>query len=155
MDGKTHNCIKTIYEKAVSSVVVNDRLTDWFLAQSGVGKGDSLSPMLFSIFINDLSHEPHELKKDLMVSDVHIPILIYTDDINILGVAKEDTQYQLDVLSQWCLQWGMKAHLTRNAFKKKTGRKLIDGEFYYQSIEIIYEIEGPNSILLYFTSFVY
>ncbi len=39
----------------------------------------------------------------------------------------------------------------RNVFKKKTGRKLIDGEFYYRLIEIIEIIEFYiyNAIIIY------
>ena len=34
---------------------------------------------------------------------------------------------------------------TRNVFKKKTSRRIIDGEFYYRLIEISYNTERPNN----------
>ena len=43
---------------------------------------------------------------------------------------------------------------TRNVFKKKTGRKLMDGELYYWSIKIIYKIERPNIILLVYNAMI-
>ena len=36
---------------------------------------------------------------------------------------------------------------TRNVFKKKTGRRIMDGEFHYRLIEISYNSERPNDIL--------
>ena len=36
---------------------------------------------------------------------------------------------------------------TRNVFKKKTGRRIMDGIFYYRLIEISYNSDRPNNIL--------
>ncbi len=36
---------------------------------------------------------------------------------------------------------------TRNVFKKKTGRRIMGGEFHYRLIEISYNSERPNNIL--------
>ena len=36
---------------------------------------------------------------------------------------------------------------TRNVFKKKTGRRIIDGEFHYRLEEISYNSDRPNDIL--------
>ena len=44
IDGRIYNAIKAIYSSPSSCVLVNDRLTDWFEVNSGVGQGDSLSP---------------------------------------------------------------------------------------------------------------
>ena len=41
----------------VSRVVLNDVSTDWFSCPIGVKQGDTISPTLFAIYINDLAGE--------------------------------------------------------------------------------------------------
>ncbi len=57
IDGKVYNCLKAMYNHALSCVKLNSNVTDWFPTESGVWYGDSLSPTLFAIFINDLASE--------------------------------------------------------------------------------------------------
>ena len=49
--------IKNLYSEVKSSVILNDRLTEWFDIEIGLRQGCVLSPLLFLIFINDLIKE--------------------------------------------------------------------------------------------------
>ena len=60
--GNIYRSVKAVYMSPVSCVNVNGRLTDWFEVGSGVRQGDSLSPTLFSVFINDLAKEISDMK---------------------------------------------------------------------------------------------
>ena len=104
--GDVYYSIKAIYAKPTSCVLVNNRLTDWFDVKSGARQGDSLSPTLFSIFINDLAHELHETGKGIDIGTCRIPILMYAGDV-------DDAQYQMDIMSRWCEQWGMEASIKK------------------------------------------
>ena len=55
--GDMYNCVKAIYRNPTSCVNVNGKMTNWFRAEAGVHQGDSLSPLLFALFINDLANE--------------------------------------------------------------------------------------------------
>ena len=55
IDGKLYFIIKALYTLTESCVCVNGVYTDWFLTTMGVRQGDSLSPTLFALFINDLA----------------------------------------------------------------------------------------------------
>ena len=46
-----------MYSEVKSSVVLNDRMTEWFDIEIGLRQGCVLSPLLFLIFINDLLKE--------------------------------------------------------------------------------------------------
>ena len=52
IDGKLYNSIKNIYSSTVSTVStirINNKLTDWFDCATGVKQGCNLSPTLFAI----------------------------------------------------------------------------------------------------------
>ncbi len=53
--GHIYESIKNIYQNSYCSVNVNNMLTDWFNTKAGVEQGDSLSPTMFGIFINDIN----------------------------------------------------------------------------------------------------
>ena len=112
--GKVYNSIRAIYREPQSCVVVNDRLTDWFTAKAGVRQGDSLSPILFAIFINDLAHKLNELKTGLDIENHHLTILMYADDVILLAKNHAKAQEGLDVLSRWCATWGMKVNIKKS-----------------------------------------
>ena len=55
IDGNFYKCIKAMYSNPISGIKLNQYLTDWFDTDSGVCQGDSLSPTLFGIFVNDVA----------------------------------------------------------------------------------------------------
>ena len=55
ISGKLFQIIYNMYKSAKSCVSVNSTLTDNFSCMIGVRQGDNLSPLLFSIFLNDLN----------------------------------------------------------------------------------------------------
>lgn len=57
LSGKFLRLIRALYEEVVCSVKINDHNTEWFSIESGVKQGCILSPILFSMFINDLALE--------------------------------------------------------------------------------------------------
>ena len=54
LDGKLLTVIKNMYAAAKSCVMVDDNYTDFFSVSRGVRQGDSLSPVLFAMFLNDM-----------------------------------------------------------------------------------------------------
>ena len=54
IEGKFLNLVKNMYNHIKSCVLVNNTYSNFFLSHSVVRQGENLSPLLFSIFINDL-----------------------------------------------------------------------------------------------------
>ena len=46
--------IRTLYKNTKSAVKVNDKVTDWFITEAGVRRGQNDSPTLFFMYINPL-----------------------------------------------------------------------------------------------------
>ncbi len=51
-------------------------LTDWFKMERSVKQGDTLSPTLFNIFINDLANYANSLNLGIDIGGFRISILI-------------------------------------------------------------------------------
>ena len=55
--GDIYHSIKCIYKNPKSCVQLNGTLSDWFHVNASVRQADSLSSLLFAVFINDLALE--------------------------------------------------------------------------------------------------
>ena len=74
---------------------------------SGVKQGDNLSPILFSIFINDLVQEENDLRLGIGIGDSRLSILLYADDIALLASEEISMQTMLNKIHEWCKRWRM------------------------------------------------
>ena len=118
-------------------VRVNDSLSDWENVISGVPQGSVLGPMLFLVYINDLSEVVNGEMLKLFADDAKLSTTI---------VSEEDARYlqqNLNKVLDWSEQWGLKMnackckvlHLSRNQkFERhehlmKGGEKLEKVEF--------------------------
>ncbi len=82
--GHIYENIKAIYKEAICCINVNNMIADWFQTYSGIIQGDTLSPTLFNIFINDLVDDVNSLNLGKTIDGHRISILLYADDIVLL-----------------------------------------------------------------------
>ena len=126
IDGNLYKCIKALYNHPLSCVRVNTHLTDWFCTENGVRQGDSLSPTLFAVFINDLVKEINDFNLGISVHERKVSILLFADDIVILGENAEELQVLLDYVEKWCKNWRMKINMDKTKivhYRKKCVKK--------------------------------
>ena len=95
IDGEIYFSIKSLYEGTKSCVSLNSMQTEWFETKLGVRQGDTISPTLFSIFINDLAKGIKALNKGVKCGNLNISILLYADDIAIIAETPVDLQQML------------------------------------------------------------
>ena len=96
IDGKIYKSIKALYTNTLACVRVNDRFSGWFLTNSGVRQGESLSPTLFALFINDLAKEIKQQEVGVNIGGKIILILLYADDIVLLAENEDELQKLLE-----------------------------------------------------------
>ncbi len=113
VNGKMYNSIKNIYSQILDSVNLNWILTDWFESNCGVKQGNTLSPTLFGIYINDLVKDVKYLNIGIELDKKQIYILIYAYDIVIFVNAEQKLQCLLDEIGEG----GKKLHVKFNGAK--------------------------------------
>ena len=54
IDGRVFRVVKYMYSEAKYSVMAADQCSDFFLSCAGICQGENMSPLLFTLFLNDL-----------------------------------------------------------------------------------------------------
>ncbi len=141
--GNIYHSVKTMYSAPLSCVRVGGHLTDMFPITAGVRQGDSLSPTLFSIFVDDLAEEIRSLSCGIMVGGLQVPLLLYADDVVLMAPTEHAAQMQLDKLNEWCQKWWMsinpaksKAIHVRNPQKPRCQEILTCGEDVIEFVDV-------------------
>lgn len=95
-----------MYVNIKSRVKFDNSLTYEFSSHLGVRQGESLSPFLFGMYLNDLESE--FIQKGVEGIDIgmlKLFLLLYADDIVIFSNTSDGLQKGLDVLAEYCDWW--------------------------------------------------
>ena len=128
--GKTLKWIDSFLCFRQQRVVVNGVKSDWAPVLSGVPQGTVLGPLLFSLYINDIS------------SDIESEIRLFADDCVCYREIKDEKdtmklQRDIDRLGSWARKWGMRFQPVKCNMMQLT-RKWI------KKIHASYTFEGTN-----------
>ena len=148
IDGKCLRIIYNMYSIAKSCVKVDSTLSNFFTSHTVVRQGENLSPVLFSLFLNDLTQfmstkfegvsTLSEATFDcLSNSDVEVYLrlclVLYADDTVVLAESQSDLQNALYAMNEYCLLWGLRVNASKTKVvifsHSKAGRDKF--EFYY------------------------
>ena len=79
-------------------------------------QGCSLSPILFSVFINDLLKEVEQAKLGVQLSSgKKIGGMLFADDFVGVSDSKESLKKLIDVVHVYCTKWRLKANVSKSA----------------------------------------
>ena len=84
-------------------MIVNGEYSEWGNIKAGVPQGSVLGPLLFLIFINDITHVIRNCKIRLFADDTCL--FIEVDDPEEAAQALND---DLDRLNKWAIDWKVK-----------------------------------------------
>ena len=122
IDGRCIKIMYNMYSKAKSCVKVNNVLSNFFTSNVGVRQGENLSPILFSVFLNDLSQfmstkfeglaTMSKMTFDYLSTDdvdvyLRLFLLLYADDTVLLAENANELQKSLNAMYDYCSTWDL------------------------------------------------
>ena len=113
INGKVLDVIKSLFAKVKSCVRGQDSLTNLFSCYLGVRQGCLLSPLLFTLFLNDLDSKINAVSTGVRLGDRNICTLLYADDLVLLANSADYLQSQLNELNQFFLSINMEINTSK------------------------------------------
>ena len=114
--GRMWRVIKKMYESSKSAVLLEGEKSDTFTIEQGVAQGCSLSPILFSVFVNDLLKEVEQTGLGIQLSSGKtVGRMLFADDFVGISDSKESLQKLLDVVYSYCSKWRLRANVSKSA----------------------------------------
>ena len=86
-----------------------------FNVEQGMAKGCSLSPILFSVFINDLLKEVEQAELGIQLSSGKTVTGMFADDFVGVSDSKDSLQKLIDVVYSYCSKWRLRANVSKSA----------------------------------------
>ena len=110
--GNFLNIIKNMYSSIKSCVKISGKCFELFVCSRTLRQGKNLSPLLFSLYLNDLEHfittrndksiEIYDADLDILVKML---VLLYADDTVIFATSEENLVSVLNTFYSYCCQW--------------------------------------------------
>ena len=135
-----------MYKNIKSRVKTAEGMSAFFPCQTGVRQGENLSPLLFSIYLDDLrgyfninqvpgvSCETDE--EDIYVF-LKIIVLLFADDTVIFGNTKENLQFALNVFEKYCDDWKLTVNISKTKVMIFSGGRVPKNlKFYFKGNEL-------------------
>ena len=115
--GRIWRVIKKMYMSSRSAVYLKEEKSDSFNVEQGVvAQGCSLSPILFSVFINDLLKEVEQAVLGIQLSSGKtIGGMLLADDFVGVNDSKKSMQKLIDVVHSYCSKWRLRVNVIKSA----------------------------------------
>ena len=104
------------YEESRSTVLLEGEKSAMFSVEQGVALGCSLSPILFSVFINDLLNYVEQAELGIQLSSgKRFGGMLFANDFVDVSDSMESLQKLIDVVHRYCNKWRLKANVSKSA----------------------------------------
>ena len=99
-----------------SAVLLVEEKSDTFTIEQGVAQGYSLSPILISVFVNDMLKEVEQTGLGIQLSSGKtVGGMLFADDFVGIIDSKESLQKLLDVVYSYCSKWRLRTNVSKSA----------------------------------------
>ena len=148
--GPFFNIIRNMYSQIKSCVKDNNgNISSFFACKLGVRQGENLSPILFSLYLNDFNEflSGHYTGLSFMCDEVskHLKIylnlfcLLYADDTILLAESPEELQLALNGLYEYCNKWSLSVNLdkTKIVIFSKSKKNLDELKYFLYNDKVV------------------
>ena len=129
VQGKLWRYISNMYSRTERSVRCGDAKSHMFPIDLGTAQGDTLSCILFDIYVDDLLREVEHSSSGVTLpvtetadttsasdqsarpADARLKALMFADDFTGVAATAADLQNTVDVCERWCTKWRMSANI--------------------------------------------
>ena len=118
--GKFWRILINFYRNTSSKIRLGNNLSESFTTSLGVKQGGVLSPILFSIFFNELIDTINSTNTGIKWTTISINCLLYADDIVIITKNAKDLKKCLTKITEYGIKW-------RCSFNGKKSQVVIHG----------------------------
>ena len=128
------NIIKDMYCNTTSKVKYSGVFSNNFECNLGVRQGESLSPFLFNLFLNDIERALESGGfRGVSMSDITIRTLLYADDLLLMSDSTEDLQLGIDILYDYCTRWKLNINIEKTivVIFRKGGSLSINDHYFF------------------------
>lgn len=114
--------IKNLYLNIKSCISLNGKTSSFFCCNCGVRQGENLSPLLFSLFLNDLEqYLENKGHSGINFNDLEhevdtflkILLLLCADDTVLVGDEPTKLQNCLNDFAEYCKTWKLKINVSK------------------------------------------
>ncbi|BET03533.1 Reverse transcriptase (RNA-dependent DNA polymerase) [Nesidiocoris tenuis] len=140
VSNKFVNVLRGLYKETAASIWTKEGLSTEFEVRMGVKQGCLASPLIFSLFLNDIGDC---LEGGIDIAGRNINVLLYADDLVIMADSKRALQKMINRLESYCEEW----NLTNNTENSKImvcrrggGRLAKKEEWFYKGEKLEIEI---------------
>jgi hypothetical protein len=112
--GNILDVLQSMYLQLNAHVKTPVGVTKSFPCASGVQQGSLLSPFLFNLFLNNLSHKLNSVNiQEIKIGECYISHLLYADDLALISDTVFGLQRQLNILADYCSDWGLSVNIDK------------------------------------------
>ena len=119
INGNFLRVLHNIYQNAKSFISINNQQSGFLINSCGLRQGDNISPILFSLYLNDLETYlevdsrgvPIVIDSADMRTYMKLLVMLYADDTILVSEDPESFQVCLNSFHKYCIDW----KLTENA----------------------------------------
>ena len=153
INGKLLTVIRQMYNRAKSCIKKDNMISEYFLCNIGVRQGDTLSPLLFALFINDFNQYISTAYRGLNIVQSCYPslndedivllklfVLLYADDTIILAENEKELQLALDKIHQYCTMYKLSVNIAKRkiiVFSRGKVRRFSSFKYGFDVIEVV------------------
>ena len=139
IDGKMLQIIKSLYKNIKICIKHDGNLSNYFSSNSGLLQGEIMSPILYSLYVNDF--EMSFIKDGCQSIDIQLInlfLLMYADDTVLIAESPEALQNMLYTLNDYCTEWNLTVNVQKTKIMVfRNGGNLRENETWlYQGEEI-------------------